>query len=161
MSSIQSRKCGQCALKALKGGMCPVFNAVMEEDKSCPYFTTEVKFCDICGQLILMNAVLDIEDDTVHTLCSSCAAADPCTTCKQRPQCAFTQDTTCKEPPQITVQQRQGNMVAQFQQINPKRIQATCANGCPCYWEEGAKEGMHCRKQIGCGCKDYKVNWRN
>lgn len=157
------RTCGQCALKALKGGMCPIFGAVMPEDeKGCPYFNTQIDTCDVCGQLILINAVLDISDDnTVHKMCSSCASAEPCVTCTERPKCAFTQDKTCKEPPTIMVEQRQGNMVAQFQKINPKRIEATCANGCSCYWEGGLEDGTYCLKQLGCGgCKNYKTNWR-
>lgn len=157
------KTCGQCGLKAIKGGMCPIFGALMDENEAgCPYFNTEVEFCDICGQLILKNCVIDIDDsDTAHKLCASCANADLCVTCEQRPHCAFVQDQSCKEPPNIMKQMRQGNMVMQAQVPNPKRIEATCAKGCPCYWPDGLEDGTYCCKQNGCGgCKNYNPNWR-
>lgn len=159
---MSERTCGQCGLKALKGGMCPIFNATMADDESgCPYFTVEPEFCAICGQLILTNAVIDNEHGEPHIMCHSCASADPCVTCRQRPQCAFQSDTTCREPQVITVQMRQGPAIIQTQKINPKRIEATCARGCVCYRPEGLQDGDHCIKQIGCGCPSYNPNWRN
>lgn len=156
------KTCGQCGLKAIKGGMCPIFNAVMPDDSNgCPYFTTEVRTCDVCGQLILMNLVIDYEDGVPHTMCSPCANADPCVTCIQRPQCAFQSDTSCSEPQVVTVQKRQGNAVIQMQQLNPKRVMATCAHGCKCFNEDGLDDGTYCIKQLGYGCPYYKTNWRN
>jgi hypothetical protein len=156
------RTCGQCGLKALKGGMCPIFNSVMPDDgPGCPYYSAEVKTCDICGQLILMNAVIDTEHGDPHIMCSNCANADPCVTCRQRQQCAFQFDTSCPEPQVVNVQMRQGNMVMQTQKINPKRVEATCAHGCMCFREEGLTDGDHCIKQLGCGCPNYNPNWRN
>lgn len=155
-------KCGQCALKALKGGMCPVFNADMSNEDGCPCFTTELHTCEVCGNLILRSGALEQDDEgSWHSMCSNCLGSPPCQTCVRTKECAFQTDQTCPEPPVIMVQQRQGNMIMQTQKINPKRVEATCRKGCPCFFEDGLDDGNFCLKQIGCGCKSYKTNWRN
>ena len=155
------RKCGQCALKALKNGMCPIFNANMEGENGCPYFTTEIHACEICGNLIPKGGYIQEEDGAFHLMCGDCATGHPCKSCKEVNSCRFETDQNCQEPPYVMVQQRQGNMVVQTQALNPKRVQATCANGCPCFREEGLEDGDFCWKQIGCGCNNHKNNWRN
>jgi hypothetical protein len=56
---------------------------------------------------------------------------------------------------------RQGNMIAQTQVMNPKRVEATCRRGCPCFNEDGLDNGTFCMRQNGdCGCKKYHTNWR-
>ena len=151
-------KCGQCALKALQGGMCPVFRADMSEKDGCPYFTSELRTCHICRSVIFGAGVLEADGDIWHELCQKCAAAAPCTVC-QHTDCRFQSDQSCQEPPFVMVEQRKGNVIMQAQAINPKRVQATCAQGCSCYHE--VKEGFICFRQEGCGCKNYKTNWRN
>ena len=151
-------KCGQCALEALKGGMCPIFNADMGEKDGCPYFTPELRTCHICGSVILGAGILEADGDIWHEMCQQCAAASPCAVC-QHTDCRFQSDQSCQEPPFVMVEQRKGNMIMQTQAINPKRIQATCAQGCSCYHE--TEEGFICFRQQGCGCKNYKTNWRN
>ena len=136
-------KCGDCALKALKHGMCPVFNANMEGKSGCPHFTTQLTTCDVCGNLILGESYLQEEDGVFYILCAEIR------------HCRFQTDQDCQEPPYVMVQQRQGNMVVQQQIQNPKRVQATCANGCPCYSEEHG-----CMREYGCGCNNHKFNWR-
>lgn len=153
-------KCGQCALKALKGGMCPIFNADMSEKDGCPYFTTELRTCHICGSVILGAGILEADGDIWHEMCQKCAAASPCNVC-QRKECRFNTDQSCTEPPYVMVQQRQGNAIIQTQTLNPKRVEATCAQGCPCYNPEGLEDGLFCLSTVGCGCKNYKTNWRN
>ena len=150
------RKCGDCALKALKNGMCPVFNADMEGHSGCPYFTTEITRCNICGNIILTDSYLQEEDGVFHVICRNCVTGHPCRTCKEVNQCWFRTDETCQEPAYVTVQQRQGNMVVQTQIQNPKRVEATCAQGCPCY---NAEHG--CMREYGCGCQNLTFNWRN
>lgn len=149
------RKCGNCALKALKGGMCPIFNANMENENGCPRFTSEFAICDICGNIILNNSYLQEEDGTIHLFCEECAIGHPCRTCKEISDCKFQTDKSCQEPPFIMAQQRQGNVVMQQQVTNPKRVQATCANGCKCYNSEHG-----CMREYGCGCENLKINWR-
>ena len=151
-------KCGQCALKALQGGMCPIFRADMSEKDGCPYFTSELRTCHICGSVILGAGVLEADEDIWHEMCQKCAAAAPCAVC-QHTDCRFQSDRFCQEPPFVMVEQRKGNMIVQSQMLNPKRVQATCAQGCTCYYED--EEGFICLRQEGCGCKNYKTNWRN
>lgn len=155
------RRCGDCALKALKGGMCPVFNANMEGENGCPYFTTELKVCEICGSIVPKGGYLQEDNEVFHLICNDCATGDPCRTCKQIKECRFQTDQSCSEPPYVMVQHRQGNAIIQSQQLNPKRVQATCAQGCLCFREEGLENGDFCWKQTGCGCNNLKINWRN
>ena len=155
------RKCGQCALKALKNGMCPVFNANMEGENGCPYFTAEIHVCGICSALIPKGGYIQEDNGEFHLMCDDCATGHPCKSCKEVNSCRFETDQNCQEPPYVMVQQRQGNMVVQTQALNPKRVQATCAQGCPCFREEGLKDGSFCWKQTDCGCNNHKFNWRN
>lgn len=155
------RKCGDCALKAIKNGMCPVFEADMEGQNGCPYFTTELQICELCGNIILSQSIIQEEDGVFHQICRNCVTGPPCKSCTKAKDCRLQNDQSCPEPLYVMVQHRQGNMVMQTQQLNPKRIQATCAQGCPCFWEEGLDDGNYCWKQLNCGCNNYKPNWRN
>jgi hypothetical protein len=94
-------------------------------------------------------------------MCGECATGHPCRSCTHVNECRFQSDESCQEPPFVMVQQRQGNMVVQSQQLNPKRVQATCASGCPCFRQEGLEDGDFCWKQTGCGCVNHKNNWRS
>jgi hypothetical protein len=54
--------------------------------------------------------------------------------------------------------ERQGNMVVQSQVPNPKRIEATCAKGCPCY--KLLDDGTYiCCRQLDVNCENYEINW--
>ena len=156
------RSCGDCALKAIKGGMCPVFNADMSEESGCPLFTAELQLCEVCGNHIFKGAIIAEDDGIYHMTCPQCGTnLNQCSTCIQQSQCAFQSDQSCPEPPYIMVQQRQGNAIIQTQRLNPKRIQATCAQGCPCFNEDGLDDNLFCLSAAGCGCKNYKTNWRS
>lgn len=156
------RVCANCALNAIKGGMCPIFNADMSEENGCPFFTTELQLCEVCGNHIFKGAIIAEDDGIYHMTCPQCGTnLNQCATCIQQSQCAFQNDQSCPEPPYVMVQYRQGNAVIQTQQLNPKRIEATCRAGCPCFNEDGLDDGTYCRKQDGCGCNKYKTNWRN
>lgn len=155
------RKCGNCALKQLKGGICPIFNTNMENESDCPYFTTEVKTCEICGGLILEKACLQEDNNSFHVMCYKCATGTPCQSCKCMSECPLQQDETCSEPLYTMVQYRQGSAIIQTQKLNPKRIAATCAQGCKCFNEKGLDDDNFCFKTIQCGCTNYEVNWRN
>lgn len=157
------RICANCALKTLKDGLCPVFNADMSEEYGCPYFATELQNCNICGNLILQGGVVDINPQTGNyvLMCDQCGKGPLCATCRYHNGCRFDHDTSCKEPQYIMVQQRQGNAIIQSQQLNPKRVQATCAQGCPCFYEEGLDDGNFCMNKMGFGCRSYNMNVRN
>ena len=155
------RKCDNCALKALKNGMCPIFNANMEDEHGCPLFTTELTLCEICGQIIPKGGFLQEDGEIFHLMCGDCATGHPCKSCKCVQDCRLEQDQSCTEPLYVMVQHRQGNAVIQSQQLNPKRVQATCARGCKCFRQEGLEDGDFCWKRLGCGCNNHQFNWRN
>lgn len=154
------RKCGDCALKALKGGMCPIFNANMEGENGCPCFTTELHLCDICGSPILGPAVLVQENGTWPQICSHCNSEvfGTCNGCAKF-GCRFRTDQSINIPTMITVQKRQGNMVVQTHQRNPERVKATCMDGCPCWRNE--EDGGSCMMEACGSCENYQTKWRD
>lgn len=152
-------KCDTCAYKNIAEGGCPVFHADMSGHDGCPYYSTELHTCDICGMVIFGKAILTEENDKWYGICPKCCNAAPCQTCVNQ-YCAFQQDDSCQEPPYVMREVRQGNMVMQTQVMNPKRIEATCRKNCPCFNEDGLDNGTFCGRQNGCGCDKYKTNWR-
>jgi hypothetical protein len=127
--------------------MCPVFSADMSGKEGCPYFTSELHLCDVCGNHISQNAIIDNTDDVCHVVCPQCGQGlDMCATCIQYKRCAFQQDTSCPEPPQIMKQMRQGNMVMQTQTRNEEREKKFC-HSCICWSEE-----CGCLKNFNIGC---------
>ena len=156
------RKCGKCSLQVVNGGVCPVFNRQMEdEEPGCPIYSMSVNTCDICGTAIISGGTIQEDEGKNHIICDSCMNSNPCLTCINMSNCLFETDKSCGEPKVISVQKRQGNMIVQTQAINPKRVQKTCAKGCPCYYEPGAADGYYCWKQFNCPCNNYKIAWRN
>ena len=150
------RICGNCALKAIQGGVCPYFNQAFDgEEAGCPMFTTKVEHCDICGSYLVHGGVIQEDEDCIHLICEQCAVAPPCGTCVCKGECGFQTDRSCTEPHMVNVRQQQGNMVVQTQIKNPKRIEATCKKSCPCWFDE-----IGCIKDFGTGCLQYKTNWR-
>ena len=154
------RKCGDCAIRDLYKGQCPVFRREMPEDEGgCPLHTHELIHCDICGNHIPSHAIFD----DGHIICYDCFSKSMCFTCTAHIICPFEQDKNCKEPPIVVVQEHpRPNMTVQKQIPNPKRIAETCAKGCLCYYEAGLEDGMHCIKQLpNSGCENYKTAWRS
>lgn len=149
------RYCNNCALKTIQNGVCPIFRKDMTNEFGCPYYTTELNSCDICGNLIPKGGYLEEDSNgNFHLLCNDCATGNDCNICSNS-YCALQQDQTCPEPLYVMQQQRQGNMVIQNQVINPKRIELTCKKGCYCFHNET------CFKMAGCGCSNLKIEWRN
>ena len=153
-------KCNDCALLKLPGG-CPVFKADMSGQDGCPMFAAELERCDLCGGVIFGKSIVEEDNEGKwHTICHQCLNASRCQICINQ-YCAFQQDQSCQEQPYVMIERRQGNMIMQTQQLNPKRVEATCRKGCPCFNEDGLDDGTFCLKQLNCGCKNYKINWRN
>ena len=138
-----NRSCGQCALRQPETGMCPIFNATVNDEYGCPYFTTEIRTCSICGSIIPKGGFIE----NGKLLCGDCATGVACKRCKHKHSCALEQDQTCPEPLYTMVRQQRGNTIIQTQQINPKRIDLTCKKGCPCYIND------ICMKRANCGCQ--------
>ena len=152
------RNCGNCALKAIKAGMCPIFNRKTKDEDSCPYFTTKVSTCESCGQLLTNNEFLIESNNIFHTVCQNCATSNKCGLCANSNQCAFQTDRSCSEPPMIMEQRRQGNMIVQQQVINMKRVQITCTT-CPCFRSEGLSDGDFCWRQLNCSCSNHRYKF--
>jgi hypothetical protein len=133
----------------------------MTGKQGCPYHTIELQICDMCGSAMLEKAILEMDKNGEwHQMCGKCASAPACQTCIHQ-YCAFQQDTNCQEPPMVMRQIRQGNMVVQQQVMNPKRVEATCRQGCPCFNEDGLDTGTFCGRQgDSFGCSKYYTNWR-
>jgi len=145
----------------MRNGACPIFNADMTGKDGCPYHSTELHTCGICGNPIIEKSILEMDENGIwHEMCLQCANAPLCRNCIHS-YCAFQQDTNCKEPPMVMRQMRQGNMIVQQQVMNPKRVEATCRKGCPCFNEDGLDDGSFCRRQDECGCEKYHTIWRN
>lgn len=154
-------KCDTCVFKTMRNGACPIFNADMTGKDGCPYHSTDLHICSICGNPMIEKSILERDENGVwHEMCSQCANAPLCHNCAHS-YCAFQQDSHCPEPPVIMVEHRQGNMIMQTQTINPKRVEATCRKGCPCFNEDGLDDGSFCTRQFGCGCEKYHTNWRD
>lgn len=154
-------KCDNCAINKLQNDLCPVFRADMSGKDGCPMFQSELHTCSICGSPIIGTVYFEHDDNMDwHEECINCVQAPPCQTCVHQ-YCAFEKDTSCPEPPFVMRKVRQGNMIAQTQVMNPKRVEATCRRGCPCFNEDGLDNGTFCMRQNGdCGCKKYHTNWR-
>ena len=153
-------KCDTCVFKTMRNGACPIFNADMTGKDGCPYHSTELNICGICGSPMLEKAIIEQDKNgDWHKMCPQCANAEQCQTCIHS-YCAFEQDTNCQEPPVVMRQMRQGNMVMQQQVMNPKRVEATCRQGCPCFNEDGLDDGTFCGRKNGSGCNKYYTNWR-
>lgn len=153
------KDCGYLAASAQQG-ICPLLKINVENGQGCPAYTKELTFCELCGGAVIGDYTLVEDSDKWHVAHERCLASG-CKHCVQVNECAFQTDTTCHEPQVIMIEQRQGNMIMQTQQINPKRIEATCAKGCPCYNAEGLDDGFYCKKQINCKCSNHKYNWEN
>ena len=154
-----NRDCKRCILPSQNGGVCPVFNGDMSAEVGCPLFASQLNPCDACGTHIPKGGIVECDHGQIHLVCGNCANKPLCQRCVSQNTCAFQTDRNCPEPPMITMTQRQGNATIQTQVPNPKRIDLTCAAGCSCY--TGLDMGAHCAKQLGCGCDNYKANWRN
>ena len=152
-------KCDTCAYKSIANGGCPIFHADMSGKDGCPYHSTELHTCDICGTVIFGKAILTEENDKWYGICPNCCNAPPCKICANQ-YCAFQQDASCQEPPYVMREVRQGNMIMQTQVMNPKRVEATCRKGCPCFNEDGLDDGAFCGRQNEFGCAKHKINWR-
>jgi hypothetical protein len=123
-------------------------------------FTSDLHTCSICGAVMLTPAILEQDSNgDWHEICQNCLNAPLCQTCIHQ-YCAFQQNQECKEPLYVMQEVRQGNMIAQTQVMNPKRVEATCRQGCPCFNEDGLDTGEFCGRQNEWGCNKYHTNWR-
>lgn len=157
---MMTKTCGTCAYRTLVNGKCPAYEREMgDNDLGCPIHSTTITKCELCDDIIISHATFEIDEKgKAHIICRKCVLAPPCNVCKSAQTCPFETDPFCREPKYIVQEIRQGNMVMQTQVINIARVKATCSK-CTCYNEPGVEHGMHCFKQLGCGCKKHQPNW--
>ena len=110
--------------------------------------TTSPRVCDICGQFIIIDSIIDIEDGKIYEVCQNCASRfNTCHTCDKAAYCDFMENPS-PIPKAVMKQVRQGSMVMQTKIRNPERIKITCENGCSCWNKE---EKYCCREHNTCG----------
>ena len=156
------RNCDNCALPSANGGICPFFRADMSGKDGCPRHASVEDFCEACGNLIVGPAFIIPKDGEAKRVCGHCATVRDCRICSQH-ECRFEADHTCPEPLLVMVRRQEGNMIVQQQIMNPKRIAATCALGCPCYNKLPDEQIGVCMRQLGEGdnCPNFNLKWRN
>ena len=154
-----ANKCRMCALKNANQGKCLIFNADMSNEDGCPHFTMSPQFCAFCGSFIPKGGIIEMEGDAAILMCEKCANLPMCSRCVSNQICAFQSDQSCKEPQLEMKTVQQGNMTMQTQVLNKRRVEQTCAKGCPCYRPEGLDDGTHCLKTANVGCDKYKSIW--
>ena len=54
-------KCDTCVFKTMRNGACPIFNADMTGQNGCPYHSTELHICGICGNPMIEKAILEAD----------------------------------------------------------------------------------------------------
>lgn len=135
------------------GGICPVFKAARATtDPSCPYHTTELHLCALCGNhMPKENQLIDITNpEDIVIYCRNCKQhISHCPTCTNSKECRFETDPS-SIPKVIQKEIRQGNMIQITTVKNPSRIDITCKKGCPCFSEE-----FECLRQFN-SCGNYK-----
>lgn len=146
--------CGTCALRTQDGTGCSLFGIHIDPNADfCSKHVASPRTCEICGQFIITDSVLDwdLENDKIHEVCQNCASRfNTCHTCDQTSYCDFMENPS--PIPQVVMKQvRKGNMVMQTQVRNPERIKITCENGCKC-WN---KEEKCCYREYNT-CGQYK-----
>lgn len=90
-------------------------------------------YCELCGQPIDYPTAIILDN---YYICHQCKNfMGTCALCTNVNKCDF--ETNPSPIPKVIQQQvRQGNMIAVTQVRNPKRIEITCKQNCPCFDSE-------------------------
>lgn len=141
--------CGTCALRTQDGTGCSLYGIHIDPNVDfCSKHVTSPKTCDICGQFIIIDSIIDMEDGKFYEVCQNCASRfNTCHICDKAAYCDFMENPS-PIPKAVMKQVRQGSMVMQTQVRNPERIKITCENGCSCWNKE---EKYCCREYKTCG----------
>ena len=150
-------RCEKCA--HYKSQHCILQNIIPNPTALCSNYTESPYICEICGKHLISSEVIWTYGNEIshHMICGNCInLINTCGSCKQAQDCRFEQDHTISEPAYVIEQIRQGPAIMQQQIKNPKRINLTCATGCPCYING------ECVKSDGNSCEKYVCivkNW--
>ena len=144
---MPTKSCYTCAYRTLNPQQCPLigYNYADDRNQVCPYHTTELPKCDICGQVVPNSMFTQKSDGSWIRICKNCLSkSGTCGGCSKSSTCDF---ETNPSPIPKTVQKRiqQGNQIMVTTIKNPSRIDVTCRINCPCFSEEN-----------GC-CREYNT----
>lgn len=136
LSFYYCRTCGasQNRLDVPTHRFCQRFRTPVTDTDFCSKHINRPYICDICGRAFIDPPILYEINGEFISMCAECdQSIGYCNTCTHSfKPCKFETDPSPLQ--KIVIQQiRQGNMVMQTQVRNPERINATCAQGCPCF----------------------------
>ena len=146
---MPTKSCFTCAYRTLNPQQCPLIGYQYADDRNqeCPYHTTELPKCDICGQIDPNSVLTQKSDGSWIRICKNCQSkSGTCGGCSKSSTCDF---ETNPSPIPKAVQKRfqQGNQIIVTTIKNPSRIDVTCRINCPCFSEENGC----CREYNTCG----------
>ena len=144
---MPTKSCFNCAYHALNPQQCPLIGYEYTDNRNqiCPYHTTELPKCDICGKVVPDSMFTQKSDGSWIRICKNCQSkSGTCGGCSKSSTCDF---ETNPSPIPKAVQKRiqQGNQIMVTTIKNPSRIDVTCGINCPCFSEEN-----------GC-CREYNT----
>lgn len=149
------QNCKTCALLVSKGNdrICGLGRYKVEPEADyCSHHQTTRVTCEICGSILLSPGILDLVDDTPHTICPQCLSLlGTCNLCDHAKVCAFeSSPSTLPKTVHKTIQR--GPMQATVEIMNPDRIQETCKKDCTCWDDEcgclRTQSGQTCGKVV-------------
>ena len=144
---MPTKSCFTCAYRTLNPQQCPLIGYQYADDRNqvCPYYTTELPKCDICGQIDPNSVLTKKSDGSWIRLCKNCQnKSGTCGGCSKSSTCDF-ETNPSPIPKAVEKRFQQGNQIMITQIKNPLRIDATCRINCPCFSEEN-----------GC-CREYNT----
>ena len=144
---MPTKSCFTCAYRTLNPQQCPLIGYQYADDRNqvCPYHTTELPKCDICGQIDPNSVLTQKSDRTWIRICKKCESlSGTCGGCSKSSTCDF-ETNPSPIPKAVEKRFQQGNQIMITQIKNPLRIDATCRINCPCFSEE-----------FGC-CREYNT----
>ena len=146
---MPTKSCFNCAYRALNPQQCPLIGYEYTDNRNqiCPYHTTELPKCDICGKVVPDSMFTQKSDGSWIRICKNCQSkSGTCGGCSKSSTCDF---ETNPSPIPKAVQKRiqQGNQIMVTTIKNPSRIDVTCRINCPCFSEEFGC----CRELNTCG----------
>ena len=144
---MPTKSCLTCSYRTLNPQQCPLIGYNYSDDRSqvCPYHTTELPKCDICGQIVPDSMFTQKSDGSWIRICKKCESlSGTCGGCSKSSTCDF-ETNPSPIPKAVEKRFQQGNQIMITQIKNPSRIDVTCRINCPCFSEE-----------FGC-CREYNT----
>lgn len=144
---MPTKSCLTCAYRALNPQQCPLIGYQYANDRNqvCPYHTTELPKCDICGRVTPNSMFRQKSDGSWIRICKNCQGnSGTCGGCSKSATCDF-ETNPSPIPKAIQKRTQQGNQIMVTTVKNPSRIEVTCRINCPCFSEEN-----------GC-CREYNT----